>query len=92
MKREALSIKINWGQVVTSLLIGAILGAIALVRLSDTNTIIIAGQAKAIENLENNTVSSELFHQHVQQQTTDITDIKNALRDINNKVDRLLLK
>lgn len=93
MKREqGILLKVNWGQVVTSLLIGAVLGAFALVRLSDTNTLVIAGQAKAIENLEANTVSIEIFKQHTDASRREFDSITKSLDSLNSKMDRLLIK
>ena len=92
MKRELPTFQINWGQVVTSLLIGAIVGAFTLIRLSDTNTIIIAGQAKAIENLETSTVSIDLFKQHAAENQREFDTITKSLDSVSSKLDRLLLK
>lgn len=84
------TIQINWSQVITSLVLGAILGAFTLLRLSDTQTVVLAGHTKTIEKLEASSVSHDIFDQHVSQQSTDMQDIKTALRDLNNKVDSLL--
>lgn len=92
MKRELPTFQINWGQVVTSLLIGAVLGAFTLIRLSDTNTVIIAGQTKAIEHLESNTVSIDIFNQHALANQREFDAISKSLDSLNSKLDRLLIK
>jgi len=92
MKRELPTFQINWSQVITSLLIGAFLGAVTLVRLSDTNTIVIAGQSKAIEHLESSTVSSDIFTQHAISNQREFDAITKSLDIVNSKLDRLLLK
>lgn len=39
-------LQINWSHILTSLVLGAILGAFALVRVSDAQTIVVAGQSE----------------------------------------------
>lgn len=92
MKRELPSLQINWSQVITSLLIGAVFGAIAIVRLSDTQTITISGHTKAIEKLEVGTVSTDAFAQHAETNRREFDAITKSLDALNNKVDRLLLR
>lgn len=54
---EKLSIHINWSQVLTSLFIGALLGAVTLLRFSDSQAVVVAGHTEAIKDLKTNSVS-----------------------------------
>ena len=92
MKRELPTLQINWSQVLTSLVVGAILGAFTLLRLSDSQTVVLAGHTKTIEKLENSTVSLELFKLHNESQTQQFKSIDERLYKMDSKIDQLLLK
>lgn len=77
------TIQLNLSQVfmavITSLIIGGITGAFAIVRVSDSNTLVIAGNSDSIEKLEENSVSRREF-----------SALSNQVTRIEQKVDRLL--
>lgn len=83
-------IKVNWSQVATSLLIGGIVGAIAIIRLSDSQQIVIAGQAKELDELKGVIVPRGEYEQAILRIDQRLQYIEQNSQQTNNKLDRLL--
>jgi uncharacterized membrane-anchored protein YhcB (DUF1043 family) len=84
------SFPINWSQVVTSLVIGSILGAIAIIRLSDAQAIVIAGQGSAIDELEANSVQRDEYNATIMRIDQQLETIGETNKSIDNKITELL--
>jgi hypothetical protein len=84
------ALSINWSQVVTSLVIGSILGAFAIIRLSDAQAIVIAGQGSAIDELEANSVQRPEYEATVLRIDERLDEINDTNKSIDGKITRLL--
>jgi len=82
--------KLNWSQVATSLLIGGILGAVSILRLSDSQTIILAGQGNDIQELKENSVLRPEYSQTILRIDQRLNSIEKNNDAISGKLDRLL--
>jgi hypothetical protein len=80
----------NTSHILTSLAIGAILGAYALVRVSDSQTVILAGHTQELANLENSIVPRTEFEQTILRIDQRLESIEKRIDSVDGKLDRLL--
>jgi hypothetical protein len=83
-------IKINWSQVITSLLIGGVLGVIGVIRLSDSQTTAIAGQGQDIVELKESVVLRAEYAQTILRIDQRLNSIDQNNQSIDSKLTRLL--
>ena len=82
----------NTSHILTSLAIGAIFGAYALVRISDSQTVILAGHTQELASLENSIVPRTEFEQTILRIDQRLESIEKRIDSVDGKLDRLLAK
>lgn len=85
-----MQIQINWSQVLTSLILGGILGGIAILRLSDSQTITLAGQGHEIEELKSVIVPRGEYNATILRIDQRLESLERSSQNTNSKLDRLL--
>jgi len=75
-------IQINWSQVVTALIIGAIGGAVTILRVADTQTVVVAGIKSDVDGLKADYMPRTEIER-------EFTHINQSLVRIEGKLDRL---
>lgn len=85
-KTVELSVNKVFATVISTLVVGALFGAYAVVRVSDSNTIRITAVELDVSEIKGDIVPRKEFDLFVQQSLSNDNEIKAALRDINNKV------
>lgn len=82
--------QIYWGQVITAVVGSAIVTAITILRVADSNTIIIANNSKSIDELKAVTVPRAEYEANNQSIRDSLSDIKTSLDNIERKIDNRL--
>lgn len=79
--------QINWSQVITSLLIGAILGGITLLRFSDSQAIVVAGNTAEIGEIKSVIVPRSELEQVINRLDQRMESIEKSIDSIDRKLD-----
>lgn len=81
---------INWSHILTSLVLGAILGAFALVRVSDAQTIVVAGHTRELAELKEGIVLRAEYEQTILRIDQRLESLDKRTESVDTKLDRLL--
>lgn len=81
------TIHIEWSQVATSLIIGAILGGIALLRFSDSQTIVVASHTQQILEIKEQLMPRSEAEANFKRLETRFEDQQKLLERIDSKLD-----
>lgn len=81
--------KINWSQVVTSLFIGGVVGGVSILRLADTNTIVLAEHTRDIAEFQETAVLRPEYEANNLSIQRQLDEIKKSLDRVERKLDSL---
>ena len=81
---------INWSHIITSLALGAILGAFALVRVSDSQAVVLAGHTQELTELQESIVPRSEFEQTILRIDQRLESLDKRTESVDGKLDRLL--
>ena len=81
------SIQIHWSQVATSLVIGAILGGVALLRFSDSQTIVVASHTEQILEIKGQIMPRSEIEANFKRFESQLESQQKLLERIDSKLD-----